>query len=263
MIFAGIDVGSLTSKCVIIDEDKILAYEILKVTPKIEDVVERVYRNALMKANLSEKDVKAVVATGYGRNKVKFANDRVTEITCHALGAKYLIPTTRTVIDIGGQDSKVIAVFNSVESFVMNDKCAAGTGRFLEVMASALGIEVNELGELDKKADKPVSISSTCTVFAESEVISYLASGEKVENIVAGIHNAIASRIAAMAKRVGVKPDVVLTGGVAKNSGVKRALEKELGLEIKVPNEPQIIGALGAALIAKMRYAGGRGKSEG
>ena len=173
----------------------------------------------------------------------------MTEISCHAKGALYFIPTARTVVDIGGQDSKVIAIENGkVAEFVMNDKCAAGTGRFLEVMAAALNLKVEELGEVAEKAKRATKISSTCTVFAESEVISHLASGEKVEDIVAGIHEAIASRIAAMARRVRIEPDIVLTGGVAKNRAMKKALEKEFGMEIKTPPEPQIVGAVGAAL---------------
>ncbi|MET1124373.1 MAG: acyl-CoA dehydratase activase [Archaeoglobaceae archaeon] len=247
MICAGVDVGSLTAKCVIVEDGKVLAYSVAKVSPDLEKSAERVFEEAVKKAGV---EVEYVVATGYGRKKVSFADRTVTEITCHALGAKHVFPNCRTVIDIGGQDSKVIAVGDGVENFVMNDKCAAGTGRFLEVMASALGVSVEELGELDAKADSPVSISSTCTVFAESEVISHLARGEKVENIVAGVHNAIASRIAAMAQRVGIKPDVVMSGGVAKNRGVRRALQELLGVRILVPQEPQIIGALGAALIA-------------
>ncbi len=264
MTFAGIDVGSLTAKCVIFG-DAIVAYRIVRVSPDVAATAKSVFEEALKAAGIGEEDVAAVVATGYGRNKVDFADAKVTEITCHAVGACYLIPTARTVIDIGGQDSKVIAVRNgSVENFVMNDKCAAGTGRFLEVMASALGVDIADLAALDAKAKRAVKISSTCTVLAESEVISYVASGESVENIVAGVHNAIAARIAAMAQRVGVRRDVVLTGGVAKNAGVKRALEEILGVEIRVPPEPQIVGALGAAIIAKRRFgdADRRGESQ-
>ncbi|MCS7121560.1 MAG: acyl-CoA dehydratase activase [Archaeoglobaceae archaeon] len=257
MIVAGIDVGSLTAKCVLFEE-KVIAYSIAKVTPDLENTAKAVYSDAVKKAGVSAE---YIVATGYGRNKVSFANLKVTEITCHAFGAKSIFPSCRTVIDIGGQDSKVIAVENGVKNFVMNDKCAAGTGRFLEVMASALNVDVSKLGELDEKADKPVNISSTCTVFAESEVVSYIAQGEKVENIVAGLHNAIASRIAAMAKRIDLKPDVVLTGGVAKNKGVKRALEEILQIKILVPEEPQIVGAIGAAIVGKNYASRGR-KSE-
>lgn len=251
MIVAGIDVGSLTAKCALMRGRELLAYRVVRVLPDLEETAEKVFKETLEIAGIGEDDVERVVATGYGRSKVKFAVKRVTEISCHARGAEYFIPTVRTVIDIGGQDSKVISVQNGkVAEFVMNDKCAAGTGRFLEVMASALNVEIERLGEIAEKAERATKISSTCTVFAESEVISHLASGEKVENIVAGIHRAIASRIAAMARRLKVLPDVVLTGGVAKNRAMKKALEIELGMEIKVPPEPQIVGAVGAALFA-------------
>ncbi|OYT34132.1 2-hydroxyglutaryl-CoA dehydratase [Archaeoglobales archaeon ex4484_92] len=252
MIVAGLDIGSLTAKCVLLDDKKILSYDIMKVKPNLELTAEEIFNRTLEKAGINSSEVSKIVATGYGRKKVGFANRNITEISCHARGAVFLIPTTRTIIDIGGQDSKVIAVGpdGSVREFVMNDKCAAGTGRFLEVMANALNVTLQELPTLSKRAKKAIQISSTCTVFAESEVIGYLASGEDVENIVAGIHNAIASRIAAMANRIRIEEDVVLTGGVAKNEGVKIALENALGLKIKVPFEPQIVGALGAALFA-------------
>lgn len=251
MLVAGIDVGSLTAKCALMEDEKLIAYSVIKVSPKLEESAETVFEKTLNKAGVGRGDVEKIVATGYGRKKVGFADRTVTEISCHARGSIYFIPTARTVIDIGGQDSKVIAIANGkVAEFVMNDKCAAGTGRFLEVMASALNLRIEELGEVAERAENMTKISSTCTVFAESEVISHLASGEKVENIVAGIHAAIASRIAAMARRVKIEPDVVLTGGVAKNRAMKKFLEKEIGMEIKIPPEPQIVGAVGAALFA-------------
>lgn len=255
MISAGIDVGSLTAKCAILKDSKLLAYKIIRVTPNLEETAERVFTEALELAGLGREDIEAIVATGYGRSKVKFAERTITEITCHAKGALFFIPTARTVIDIGGQDSKVISIGDkgNVIEFAMNDKCAAGTGRFLEVMANALNVKLEELGDLTVRAERVVKISSTCTVFAESEVISHITRGEKIENIVAGIHEAIASRIAALARRVKIKEDVVLTGGVAKNIGVKNALEKNLGYKIKVPTEPQIVGAVGAAKIAAER----------
>ncbi len=251
MITAGIDIGSLTAKCALMRDGELIAYKIIKVSPDLEETARRVFQETLKAAGIKEEEVEKIIATGYGRNKVEFADKRVTEISCHAKGALYFIPTTRTVVDIGGQDSKVIAIENGkVAEFVMNDKCAAGTGRFLEVMAAALNLKVEELGEVAEKAKRATKISSTCTVFAESEVISHLASGERVEDIVAGIHEAIASRIAAMARRVKIEPDIVLTGGVAKNRAMKKALEKEFGMEIKTPPEPQIVGAVGAALFA-------------
>ncbi len=252
MKVAGIDIGSLTAKCVIMENGKVLGYDVVKVQPDLEKTAEFIFKKTLEKLGVKEDEIEKIVATGYGRNKVSFADKKVTEISCHAKGAVYLIPTVRTVIDIGGQDSKVISVGKDgrVLNFVMNDKCAAGTGRFLEVLANALGVKVEELSSLSKKANRVAKISSVCTVFAESEVISYISRGEKVENIVAGIHESIASRIAGMVKRIGVKKDVVLTGGVAKNDGVRLALERKLDVSIKVPKEPQIVGALGAAIFA-------------
>ncbi len=251
MIVAGIDVGSLTAKCALLKDRELVAYRVIKVSPNLEETAEKVFCETLEKAGIRREEVEKIVATGYGRNKVSFADKKVTEISCHAKGAIFFIPTARTVIDIGGQDSKVISISNGkVAEFVMNDKCAAGTGRFLEVMANALGVKVEELGDIAERAKKATRISSTCTVFAESEVISHLASGEKVEDIVAGIHEAIASRIVAMAQRVRIVPDVVLTGGVAKNKAMKKALEEKIGFEIKIPPEPQIVGAVGAALFA-------------
>ncbi|WP_456469149.1 acyl-CoA dehydratase activase [Archaeoglobus sp.] len=251
MIVAGVDVGSLTAKCALLKDRELVAYRVIKVSPNLEETAEKVFCETLEKAGIRREEVEKIVATGYGRNKVSFADKKVTEISCHAKGAIFFIPTARTVIDIGGQDSKVISISNGkVAEFVMNDKCAAGTGRFLEVMANALGVKVEELGDIAERAKKATRISSTCTVFAESEVISHLASGEKVEDIVAGIHEAIASRIVAMAQRVRIVPDVVLTGGVAKNKAMKKALEEKIGFEIKIPPEPQIVGAVGAALFA-------------
>lgn len=255
MIFAGIDVGSLTAKCVLLSESKILAYKVIRVKPKIEESAEEVFEETLKIAGVRRGDVKGVFSTGYGRSRVEFADRAVTEITCHAVGASFLIPSARTVIDVGGQDSKVIAVDHGrVVDFVMNDKCSAGTGRFLEVMANALHLKIEELGEIAMKAKKRIAISSICTVFAESEVISYISAGERIEEIVAGICDAIASRIVALATRVGVREDVVLTGGVAKNLGVKKAIEEKLGVPVKVPEEPQIVGALGAAVLARKSF---------
>lgn len=261
MIFAGIDVGSLTAKCVLLDDSKIIAHKVVRVKPKIEETAREVFEEALRIAKVRREDVIRIFSTGYGRSRVEFADKAITEITCHAVGASFLIPSVRTVIDIGGQDSKVIAVDNGrVVDFVMNDKCSAGTGRFLEVMASALQLALEDLGVIAMKAKKKVTISSTCTVFAESEVISYLSAGERIEEIVAGICDAIASRIVGMATRVGVREDVVLTGGVAKNLAVKKAIEEKLGIPVKVPEEPQIVGALGAAVLASKDFSKAEGK---
>jgi predicted CoA-substrate-specific enzyme activase len=192
------------------------------------------------------------VSTGYGRNSVKFMDKAMTEIICHGAGAHYLNPRTRSVIDIGGQDSKAIVLDEKgkVKNFAMNDKCAAGTGRFLEVMARALEVDLDGFGALSLRAGDPSRISSLCTVFAESEVISLISKGEKRENIIAGIHESIAARIAAMTNRLRIAPLVVMTGGVAKNIGVVKALERKIGMAVEVSEYAQVNGAIGAALLA-------------
>ena len=198
-------------------------------------------------------DFDYVISTGYGRHGVPFANKAVTEIICHAQGAHFLLPATRTIIDIGGQDSKAIGLDEkgTVINFVMNDKCAAGTGRFLEVMAQVLGVTIEELGPIALTSKNPCQISSTCTIFAESEMVSLRAEGKSRQDLIAGIVRAVSSRVAVMGKTVGFKREVVFTGGVAKNVGVKKALQEEIKMEIVVPEEPQTMGALGAALLAK------------
>ena len=207
---------------------------------------------ALTRANLRFDDLAYIVATGYGRINVPFADKQITEITCHARGLQSLLPTVRTVIDIGGQDSKGIKIkAGKVTDFVMNDKCAAGTGRFLEVIADALGVPLEDLGERSLAAQKAIAISNTCTVFAEHEVISQLANGASVNDLIAGIHEAVATRIYAMVKKLKVEQDVAVTGGGAKNIGLVKALEGKFGFPLLVPPEPLITGALGAALMGK------------
>jgi predicted CoA-substrate-specific enzyme activase len=193
------------------------------------------------------------VSTGYGRENVRNRTKAVTEITCHARGAHTLHPEARSVIDIGGQDSKAIALEpdGRVRRFEMNDKCAAGTGRFLEVMARTLEVDLKDFGPIALTARKPAAISSTCTVFAESEVISLLAQDMEVPEILAGLCLAIAQRVNSLASRVGMHPQVMMTGGVAKNAGVVKAIEEKVGYPVMVPDEPQTIGALGAALFAR------------
>lgn len=251
MMFAGVDVGALSSEAVIFCEGKMKSYSILDTGAYPKKAGEQALEIALKEAGVKRQDLKYIIGTGYGRISLSFADKTVTEISCHARGAHYLNSETEMVIDIGGQDSKVILVERDgrVVDFAMNDKCAAGTGRFLEVMARALDVKLNELGPISLDA-APVSISSMCTVFAESEVISLLASGVPKERIVAGIHKSIAERITAMVQRVGSREKVFFSGGVAKNKGVKLALEKSLKFSIFVPPEPQIVGALGAAILA-------------
>jgi predicted CoA-substrate-specific enzyme activase len=250
---AGVDIGSLTAKVVILDENRqILAYHVLAQGIVDVNAARACLEAALEKAGLAPGDLSRVVTTGYGRELVRFGDKSITEITCHARGAHFLLPELRTLIDIGGQDSKVIALDSRglVLDFAMNDKCAAGTGRFLEAMARALGVELSEMGDLALTSREPAHVSSLCTVFAESEIISLAASGRSKVDILAGVHESIGRRMVSMVRRVGVRPKVGMSGGVAKNPGVVRVLERLLGTPIVVPPEPQIVGALGAALFA-------------
>jgi predicted CoA-substrate-specific enzyme activase len=251
--FIGIDIGSLATKIVLLNEGKLLDHRTERSTYNFKKIGQNLFNELLSKHNLKRSDV-YVMSTGYGRNTVDFADDRITEITAHAKGVQYFFPDAHSVIDIGGQDSKAIVMSKktgNVIDFQMNDKCAAGTGRFLEVMAHALEVPIDHFGDLALRSNKPASISSTCTVFAESEVISLFASGASKQDIASGIHKSIARRVAGMAKRIGVAPKLVFCGGVAKNKAVKKYLEDELGFEIVSPDLPQLTGAIGAALIAQ------------
>ena len=253
MVTVGVDVGSITAKAVMIEGGNVISQELIPTGYNARSAGEKVLQNVIKDGGLELSSVDKVIATGYGRNSVANAHKTVTEITCHAMGAHFLDPSIRFVIDIGGQDSKAIAITNmgGVMDFAMNDKCAAGTGRFLEVMASALEVDLNDFGDFSLNADHPSKISSLCTVFAESEVISLIAKGEKRFNIIAGIHESIASRVVAMARRLGLKPPIMMTGGVAKNIGVVKALEEKIGEKVTVSPQAQIIGAIGAALIGQ------------
>ncbi len=253
MLAAGIDVGSTSGEVVLLDSDKILAYSIVDTGYNSRRAADLALKQALDTAGRSRADIGAMVATGYGRIAIDYATKQITEISCYARGIQFLHPDVRTVIDIGGQDSKVIAVSpkGKPTDFQMNDKCAAGTGRFLEVMARALQLELTELGTVSARSQQRAVISSMCTVFAESEVITLVAEGVAREDLVAGLHRAIAKRVGGMVKRVGIVSPLAFAGGVAKNAGVQRALEEELGKPLLIPDEPQIIGALGAALMAR------------
>lgn len=262
MIVAGIDIGSLTGKCVILRAaqrfgmDEILSSSITHTRVKPATTANIVYEEALKKANLNQGEIKFIVGTGYGRVRIPFADNNISEISCHGRGAAYYLPNVRTVIDVGGQDSKVIRVneVGKLVDFTMNDKCAAGTGRFLEVMARALETTLDEMGPLALKSNNPAMISAQCSVFAETEVVSLIADGIKVEDIVAGLTESIASRIVSLVNRVagGLQEDVTVTGGVAKNIGVVTSIEKKLNVKLKkVPIDPQLIGAFGATLFAK------------
>ena len=251
--FIGIDIGSLATKIVLINNGNLLDHKTERSTYDFKRVGHNLFDEILAEHQLERNDV-FVMSTGYGRNTIDIADDRVTEITAHARGAQYFFPDASSVIDIGGQDSKAIVMSKktgSVIDFQMNDKCAAGTGRFLEVMAHALEVPIDQFGILALQSSKPASISSTCTVFAESEVISLFARGASKQDIASGIHKSIARRVAGMAKRIGVSPKLVFCGGVAKNEAVKKYLEAELGFEIIRPEYPQLTGAIGAAIIAQ------------
>ena len=252
MIFAGIDIGSITTKAALIKDGALFATELTHTGYNAKEAGQKIFKAILDKAGVETSDISCVVATGYGRKSVSMANKSLTEITCHGAGAIFLDPETRSIIDIGGQDSKAIVIdkHGKVIDFVMNDKCAAGTGRFLEVMARALEVDLADFGRMSLNGKEPSSISSLCTVFAESEIISLISKGEKRENIIAGIHEAIGSRVMAMAGRINIKRPVMMTGGVAKNIGVVKAFEGKIGDSIRVSKKAQLTGAIGAALIA-------------
>ena len=248
----GIDIGSTASKCVILADGKELVSKSLIPVGAGTSGPQRAISDVLENAGLKREDMGYVLATGYGRNSMlEIADQQMSELSCHARGASFLFPEVHTVIDIGGQDVKVLQIENGVmTNFVMNDKCAAGTGRFLDVMARVLEVKVEDLGTLGAQSTKNVSISSTCTVFAESEVISQLAMGTNKCDIIHGIHKSVAGRVSGLCHRIGVRDDVVMTGGVAQNHGIVKALQEQLGHEIHTTPLTQYNGALGAALFA-------------
>ncbi len=253
MIVAGCDVGSLTAKAVIMKDGEILAWEIIRAGTKPALSAQAVMDKVLTKACLDMKDIAWCVGTGYGRKQIPFANSEESEIACHGRGAVWFAPTVRTVVDIGGQDAKAIKVDaeGNVIRYIYNDKCASGTGRFLEVMADALGIALDDLGELARNATNPVTLSNQCVVFAETEIISLVNEGRDVADIITGLHRALANRAAAMVGSIVAEPEVAMTGGVAKNAGMFSALETALGVPIRMIEHPQINGAVGAALFAR------------
>ncbi len=259
MITAGVDLGSTYVKVVILKDEETLGYAVGPTGPNHDETSKRLLGQALATAGggLSQEDIDYTVATGYGRRITSLAQETISEISANArgvqqVGAKHGV---RTIIDIGGQDTKVIALDEDLQirKFAMNDKCAAGTGRFLEVLARILNVPLDEMGALSLEATDPVEISTTCLVFAKSEVAGLIFKGEKKEDIIAGIHQAVARRLGAMAKKVGVRREVFFDGGPARNIGMVRAMERELGMKMVVPEMPQIVTATGAALIAAER----------
>jgi predicted CoA-substrate-specific enzyme activase len=254
VITAGIDAGAATTKAVLFDQDRVLCSRIAGTSFSFCATAEKIYGELLSGIGLGPDEVGRIFATGYGRNRITFADHAISEITAHTKGVLFLYPDAEGIIDMGGQDSKVIAIEDGrVCDFLMNDKCAAGTGKFLEYTAKALDVPVEEIGNLSLVSRHPAEITSMCTVFAESEVISLRAEGVSREDIAAGLTAAIARRIAIMAKRVGLREHIAFVGGVAKNVGMKAALERELGTSLFVPPEPQLTGALGAAIAAEER----------
>ncbi len=253
-IVAGCDVGSLTAKAVIMKNGKIIGSHIIKSKPRPKDSADAALEGALSAAGVPKADIAYCIGTGYGREKIDFVNEVVSEITCHGKGARWMLPTAETVIDIGGQDCKTMKLDKdgNVDRFAANDKCASGTGRFLEVMAKVLHIDIDELGKLSAKARNPITLASTCTVWAQADVIKYINSGVPIEDIAAGVNTAMAVRVAILVNAVKPEGDIFMTGGVAKNIGVLETLEKLIGKRIKRSRkaDPQMAGAVGAALLS-------------
>lgn len=252
----GIDIGSTTSKCVVLSDRKnIVSMTLLKGGAGTRSPL-KAFNLAIKEANLVKEDLSYIVSTGYGRANFDESMEQVSELSCHAKGVYFSEPDTRTIIDIGGQDVKIIALDKDgrMSNFLMNDKCAAGTGRFLDVMAGILAIDIQDLEEYANNSKNPVSISNTCTVFAESEVISQMSRGVELEDLVAGICESVARRVAGLAKRIGIKEKVFMSGGVAQNGGVRNSLGNILGKEIIYNDKAQYMGALGASLFAYDKF---------
>ena len=250
---AGVDVGSTQTKAVVIDEDRrIVARALTDTGANVMQAAQKCFDAACDESGIDKNAVGYVVGTGYGRYKVTFGDRQVTEISCHGRGAVHMFPGTGTVIDMGGQDSKAIRVKNDGEiiDFCMNDKCAAGTGRCLGAAAMALGLSLDDLGPVSLTSTKPVKISTTCTVFAEAEVLSWLGKGKAVEDILWGVHKSIASRSYGLLRRTGIIGEITFTGGVAKNPGMVKAMEEILDRPLNVSDDSHFMGALGGALFA-------------
>jgi predicted CoA-substrate-specific enzyme activase len=255
--YAGIDIGSLTGKAVILEDGQILASPVIPVKRNPVQTSEEVYHLALAKAHLTPGDIDFCVGTGYGREKIPFANKTLSEISCHGKGAHSCDHAIRTIIDVGGQDCKVITLDDAgnLKDFVMNDKCAAGTGRYLELMADLLGLTLDDLGTLSLKTRTPVQLTSICSIYAQAEVLHLISQKSRKEDVAAGVNKAMADRTAMLAKKLILREKMAVTGGVAKNKDVVQNLERILGIMFTpLPVDPQIIGALGAAYIAQESY---------
>jgi predicted CoA-substrate-specific enzyme activase len=249
----GVDVGSTQTKAVVLDSTpKILGRALIDTGARLTEAAEEAFAIALGEAGIERSDIASVIGTGYGRYRVDFGDTQVTEISCHARGAVFLFPKTVSVLDVGGQDTKAIRVGDQgqVLDFCMNDKCSAGTGRFLGAASQALELPLGELGPLALTAKSPVKMTTTCTVFAESEILGWLALGRKVEDILLGVHTAIASRSISLLRRTGIEPEITFTGGVSRNTAMVRLLEDMTETPINVSEESHYCGAIGAALYA-------------
>lgn len=258
MLVAGCDVGSLTAKAVILRDGKVVASQVMRDDASPEVSARKVFQAVLALAGLSMEEIRYCIGTGYGRKRIPFVNEVVSEITCHAMAVKSLLPSARTILDVGGQDAKATRLddHGNVVRYVYNDKCASGTGRFLEIMSAAMEVDLEDLGRKSLESNHPVKISNQCTVFAETEVISQINSGANLSDIIHGLHRAMAHRVASLARSIEIEEEVVMSGGVAKNIGMYRALEEALGLKLsQVASDPQINGALGAALFAQERVS--------
>lgn len=255
MIVAGCDIGSLTAKAVIMENNKILGSALMRAKNNPCVSAEEIMDIALKEAGISMKDLNCIVGTGYGKEQIPFVNETKSEISCHGKGAFHILPSVRMIIDIGGQDSKATAMNEKgeVTRYMYNDKCASGTGRFLEVMAEALEVPLEEMGGVGAQSTEMLNITNQCVIFAETEVVSLVNEGKETSDIINGLHYSLGKRVASMAKSIGVKEDVVMTGGVAKNFGVFKAISEVLGIPLKSLNgvDPQLVGALGAALYAQ------------
>ncbi|ETR69998.1 MAG: CoA-substrate-specific enzyme activase [Candidatus Magnetoglobus multicellularis str. Araruama] len=253
-IVAGCDVGSLTAKAVILKDKQIIASGIVRSKARPQKSAENAMSEALSKCGVKQSDIQFCVGTGYGRNQISFVDHVVSEITCHAKGAKFLIPSVKTIIDIGGQDCKIMKIDQhaNVINFLTNDKCASGTGRFLEVMAQVLNIDISDLGGMTKQSNSPITLASTCTVWAQADVIKHINDGVPHEDIGAGINTAMANRVSILVRSIKPEKDICMTGGVAKNQGVISVMEKILGQRVKKIRkfDPQLAGAIGAAILA-------------
>jgi predicted CoA-substrate-specific enzyme activase len=254
--FVGIDVGSVTTKAVLLVDNTILSSHLIPSGGSYREAAKKVVEEILAKRGLSLKDITSIVATGYGAANVPFSNRKSSEISCQGKGVNYLFPKVRTVIDIGGQASRVIKVDEQggVRNFMVNEKCAAGSGEFLQVIARVLGIELDDIGPLSLKAKNSVTFTTGCAVFAESETISRITEGALKEDILAGIHAAMASKIQSLLERVKLEHDCALTGGGAKDIGLIKSVEQKIGISLLIPPEPQLTAALGAALLARQNW---------